>query len=172
MSYASAALVSNKMQKGEVYATVTSGQYRGTVGRVAKVKSHHYSKHSYMLDFPGRSVKFCGSILRECDAQEPVLLYDEDFVPTYLDFNEREINVGDRIVVCKRGDGGSADMLMGNVRKVNLQGVYFAPFAINGQFTNDKTKLVKLCGTSSVMIIDSSTSNAIMIQKLSAGSMD
>jgi hypothetical protein len=172
MSYASAAIVANKLAQGKVFAIVTSGKYKGTVGKITSIKSHHYSKHSYILEFPGRSIKFCGSILRECEEQELVIIYNEDFVPTYLDFNEREIKIGDRIVVSKRSEHGHADMLLGNVRRIDVKGVYFAPFAINGNFTNDTVALVKITRNNSVMVLDSSTTGAILMQKLSAGSID
>lgn len=174
MSYAAAALVASKLRQGDVYVSVINGKFRGTVGRIIGVQAHHYSKHSYHVECsPGRQIKMCGSTLQLCEPQELVFILNEDYTPKYMDFNERVIEVGDRIVVSKHSTSGfGADLLIGNVRRIDSKGVHFAPFAINGSYTNDSKSLVRLTKTSTAMIIDAVTGNSIMIQKLSAGSVE
>ena len=167
-SFPSASFILDKMKASNVYVTVTEGKYKGSVGKVIRVERKHYDRHDYFLEIGGKTRKFSGTILKESSSHEVALVYDDDYVKEYKDFNGALIEVGKLIVVTKQSDKTTQqEMILGNVRRIDHSGVHVEPFAINGHFFTSSGKYLRITKTKCALVLDSTTQHSVLINKLS-----
>lgn len=169
-SFPSAAFIIEKMNAGaNVYATVIEGKYKGTIGKIIDVRRHHYDRHEYSLEINGKTIKICGSVLKESSEHEVALVFNPDYIKEFKDFNDRLIEVGKLIVILKQSNKSAQNqMVMGNVRKIDSTGIFVEPFAVNGSYFVGSEKYIRITKTQSTMIIDSTTQHVILLNKLAA----
>ncbi|MNK54315.1 hypothetical protein D3C87_732970 [compost metagenome] len=168
-SFHSAAFIQEKMREGDVFATVIDGKYKDTVGKIQQVVRKHYDRHEYYLEVGGKSLKFCGGILKQSSVHEVTLKLNQNYQREFRDFNERIIALNNVLIITKQSKQNcSNEVMIGTVRKIDDTGVFVAPFAVNGLYTNESTKYVRVVKTNSAIILDESTRHACMVQRLSA----
>lgn len=169
MSFNSAAFIQERMKQSEVYATVTEGKYKGSVGKIVEVKRVHFDRHDYVLEIDGKKHKFSGAILKQSSSHEVELVCDNDYQKEFLDFNGRVIEVGKLIVVTKSSSKNSQnEMLLGNVRRIDSTGIFVEPFAVNGAFFAGGTNYVRVTKTTCAMVIDTTTHHSVLLNKLAS----
>lgn len=168
-SFHSAAFILEKMRERDVFATVIEGKYEGTVGKIQRVVRKHYDRHDYFLEIGAKSIKFCGSILKESSSHEVTLQLNQNYQREFRDFNERTIELNNVLIISVPSKKNSShEVIIGTVRKIDETGVFVAPFAVNGTYTNESAKYVRVIKTASSIILDNTTQHACMLQRLAA----
>ncbi|MNV32932.1 hypothetical protein D3C71_1242840 [compost metagenome] len=121
------------------------------------------------MEVGGKSLKFCGGILKQSSVHEVTLKLNQNYQREFRDFNERIIALNNVLIITKQSKQNcSNEVMIGTVRKIDDTGVFVAPFAVNGLYTNESTKYVRVVKTNSAIILDESTRHACMVQRLSA----
>jgi hypothetical protein len=168
-SFPVASFIQKELENREVFATVTEGKYKGSVGRIADVIRHHYDRHEYVIEINNVKMNFCGSKLKESSCSEVKFKCDNNYVREYFDFNGKLIELDKLLLVSRRGSTGSQnEMVIGNVRKIEVAGVFVEPFAINGCFFNGHKNYMRLTKTNNTIMLDSTTQHNVLLNRLSA----
>lgn len=168
-SFPVAKFIEDQMKEKEVFATVIDGKYQGSVGLITQVIRHNYDRHEYVIEINNKKIKLCGSKLRESSSSDVKFKYNEDFVREYFDFNGQQICVDKLLLFSRRSENTSQlEMVIGNVRKIEIKGVFVEPFAINGNFFTGCKKFMKLTKTINTLVLDSATQHNVLLNKLSA----
>lgn len=168
-SFPVASFIQKEMEKRDVFATVVEGKYAGSIGRITNVIRHHYDRHEYVIEINNIKMNFCGSKLKESSTSEVEFKCDNNYKREYFDFNGKLIEIDKLLLVSRHGTSNSQnELVIGNVRKIEVQGVFLEPFAINGCFFNGHKNYLRLTKTNNTMLLDSTTQHNVLLNRLSA----